>query len=79
MKNFNVKKGNFIKSNNNTTKMMYHVIICLIPIILFSFYKNGILPVIKGSGSIISVLRPLFLIIVPCFVSILTEYINKKR
>ena len=75
MKNFNVKKGNFIKSNNNTTKMMYHVIICLIPIILFSFYKNGILPVIKGSGSVISVLRPLFLIIVPCFVSILTEYI----
>ena len=35
--------GPFIKSENSTNKMMSRVIIALFPIILFSFYKNGVL------------------------------------
>lgn len=34
----------FIKSKNTTTKMMMNVIIALIPIMLFSIYKNGYIP-----------------------------------
>lgn len=75
MRTFKVKKGNFIKSNNNTRKMMYHVVISLIPIILFSFYKNGILPIIKGSGQLLDIFKPLMLIIVPMLVCLLVEYI----
>lgn len=75
MREFKVKKGNFIKSNNNTTKMMYHLIISLLPIVLFSFYKNGILPVIKGTSNIVSVFRPIILIIIPMLVGLFTEYL----
>ena len=38
MKEFKVKQGNFIKSNDDTKKIMYRVILALVPIILFAFY-----------------------------------------
>jgi len=75
MREFKVKKGNFIKTNNSTKKMMYHVIISLVPIMLLAFYKNGILPIIKGSGELLDIFKPLILIIVPILVCLLTEYI----
>ena len=75
MREFKVKKGNFIKSNNNTKKMMYHVIISLVPIMLFSFYKNGILPILKGSGELLDIFKPLMLVIVPMLTCLLVEYI----
>ena len=75
MREFKVKKGNFIKSPNNTRKMMFHLIISLVPIILFSFYKNGILPIIKGNGELLDIFRPLILIIIPMVVCLITEYI----
>ena len=74
MREFKVRKGNFIKSNNNTKKMMYHLIISLVPIMLFSFYKNGILPIIKGSGELLDIFKPLMLLIVPTIVCLFTEY-----
>ena len=43
-----MKVGPFIKSKNKTSKMMMHVLIALVPIILFGFYKNGIIPYING-------------------------------
>lgn len=75
MREFKVRKGNFIKSTNNTNKMMNHVIISLIPIIIFDFYKNGILPVINKTGSLLSVLKPILLLIVPVIVCLLVEYL----
>lgn len=75
MKAFKVRKGNFIKSNNNTRKMMYHLIISLVPIMLFAFYKNGILPIIKGYGNLIDVLKPILLLVVPSVVCLFVEYI----
>jgi len=75
MREFKVKTGNFIKSPNSTRKMMYHVIISLIPIILFAFYKNGILPIIKGSGELLDIFKPILLIIVPVITCIITEYL----
>lgn len=75
MRQFRVKNGNFIKSNNSTKKIMYHVVISLVPIILFAFYKNGILPIIKGSGDLLDIFKPIFIILVPVLVCMLTEYI----
>lgn len=44
MKDYHNLIGPFQKSKNKTSTMMKHVLIALIPIIIFSFYKNGIVP-----------------------------------
>lgn len=75
MKEFKVKNGNFIKTSNNTQKIMYHLIISLIPIIIFAFYKNGVLPLIKHSASAISILKLVALLILPIITCTLTEYL----
>lgn len=54
--------GPFIKLEDNTSKMMFRVIIALIPIIIFSFYKNGVLPYINGSTDIYGMFTPLIFI-----------------
>ena len=84
MKQFNVKKGPFIKIDNDTKKMMYHLIISLIPFFLFSLYKNGLIPLLKGYGSFYDLFRLILIIIIPFVVSLLTEYlyyivIKKKK
>ncbi len=56
--------GPFIRIKNTTTKMMVNVIIALLPIILFSFYKNGIIPYQKGYTDIFGMLYPLIFIII---------------
>ena len=74
MKEFKVKQGNFIKSCDSTRKIMYRVILALVPIILFSFYKNGILPLIKNTGSPIDLINLVLIILTPVVVSLFTEY-----
>ena len=61
MKKFNIRKGNFIKDNNTTYNLMYSIVLVLIPLIIFSIYKNGIYPTIKGEGSLYLVFKPLYL------------------
>lgn len=75
MKEFKVKQGNFIKSNDDTKKIMYRVILALVPIILFAFYKNGILPLIRNTGSPFDLINLVLIILTPVVVSIFTEYI----
>ena len=58
-----MKIGPFMKSKNKTSKMMMHVMIALLPIILFGFYKNGILPYLHGKTDVIGMLYPLIFII----------------
>ena len=41
MKKFKVRKGNFMKSKNSTSSMMYNLLVCLIPFIIFATYKNN--------------------------------------
>ena len=55
--------GPFIKSKNKTSKMMIHVMVALLPIILFGFYKNGIIPYLHGKTDIMGMLYPLVFII----------------
>lgn len=73
MKTFDVEKGPFLNSKNKTSKMMLHLFIALLPIIIFSFYKNGVIPYNAGLTDIKGLLLPLMVIILPALTSFLTE------
>lgn len=73
MKTFDVEKGPFLSSKNKTSKMMLHLFIALLPIIIFSFYKNGVIPYNAGLTDIKGLLLPLMVIILPALTSFLTE------
>lgn len=75
MKKFKVRKGNFLKSKNSTSNMMYNLLICLIPFIIFATYKNGIYPVIKGYGNLYLVFKPLIFVVIASFSCIMVEYL----
>lgn len=70
---FNVYKGPFIKSSNNTNKIMFHLFIALVPIILFSFYKNGIVLYQNNLTSFFGMFYPLVFILIGTLTSFLTE------
>lgn len=71
---FHVKEGNFLKSSNTTKKIMNNFIIALIPLIIYSFYKNGILACINNFN-IYTLFKPLIMLIVSVFTCFCTEYI----
>lgn len=73
--NFNVLKGPFIKTNNDTHKIMRNLIISLIPIILFSFYKNGIVPYNKGYIDLFGLFYPIVFTLTGIITSYLSEYL----
>lgn len=73
MKTFDVEKGPFLSSKNKTSKMMLHLFIALLPIIIFSFYKNGVIPYNAGLTDIKGLLLPLMVVILPALTSFLTE------
>ncbi|MDD3187095.1 MAG: RnfABCDGE type electron transport complex subunit D [Bacilli bacterium] len=77
-------KGTYIKDDNSTYKMMNNLLLALIPIILFSFYKNGYIPYAQNKTNITGLFYPLMFIIIPAFTSYLTEllwhlFVLKKR
>ena len=84
MREFKVRNGSYLKSKNKTSDMMYTILIILSFFILFSTYKNGIYPVIKGYGSLYLVFKPLIFVVVASITGLLTEYLyylirkNKK-
>lgn len=69
------KIGPFIKSKNTTNKMMLNLLVSLIPIIVFTVYKNGVLPYQTGKIEFIYILYPLLFILLPALVSFLIETI----
>ena len=70
--------GPFIKSKNSTDKMFKNLFIALITIILFSFYKNGILPFINNKTDVIGLFYPLIFIFIGSLSAYLIEYIYCK-
>jgi len=75
MKNFKIRKGNYIKSPNSTSNMMYTILILLVPFIIFGTFKNGIYPAIKGYGNLYTVFKPLIYVAIPAVICLLTEYL----
>lgn len=68
----------FIKDKNNTNKIMKNLFIALLPIIIFSFYKNGISVYINGKTNIIGMFYPLIFLLIPALVTFVTETIYAK-
>lgn len=84
MMNFHLGQGPYIKSKNTTSKIMLHVLIALLPIIIFAFIKNGIIPYNKGYISFSEMFRPLILIFTGAissliFESLYTRLVLKKK
>lgn len=68
----------FIKSKNSTSKMMNYFLVALIPLILFSFYKNGIVPYVKGYTGLVELFYPVIFPLIGAFTTTLIEYIYYK-
>lgn len=65
--------GPFIKNEDHTSRMMLRVIVALIPIIVFSFYKNGVM--VYDGNNIFEVLYPLIFIFISTLATFLFETI----
>lgn len=63
--------GPFVRSKNSTNKMMLHLLLALVPIIIFSIYKNGYIPYSHGLISFIEIFDPL----VKIFIGALTSFV----
>jgi len=74
MREFDVKKDVYIKSDNSTDKIMFNVILALIPIVLFAFFKNGVFAV-KNNFNLYILFKLLILILISLIITILTEYL----
>lgn len=73
MRDFHFESGTHIKSNDSTRRMMMHLLIALLPIIIFSFYKNGIIPYQEGYVGIYGLFKPLLMIILAAGTGFIAE------
>ena len=75
--------GTFLKTDNKTTKMMIRILIALIPIIIFSIYRNGYLHYKSMNTSLFTIIYPLIFILIGGFVCFFIElilnFIFKKK
>lgn len=67
--------GPFIRSKDNTSKIMNRLLISLLPLILFSFYKNGIVPFINDKVGILGLFYPIIFILIGLVTSFIVEVI----
>ena len=51
--------GPFLRTKNSTNKIMLNLLIALLPIIIFTVYKNGYVPYSHGLISFIEIFNPL--------------------
>ena len=70
--------GPFIRSENNTKQMMKSIIIALVPIVLFSQYKNGVLPYLNHKTDIFGLCYPTLIVIIGMLTTYFTEKIVTK-
>ncbi len=73
MEDLRVVKGTYIKSKQKVNKMMLHLLIALLPIIIFAFYKNGVMPYMAGDATIYGLFYPLIFIGVGVLTTTLIE------
>lgn len=77
MLEYQVDKGPHIKNHDTTRKIMFRWLIALLPIILFSFYKNGIKLYIDKDVNFLGMFRPLIMIFIACIGSIISEFLSQ--
>ncbi len=76
--NLKTFEGPYLKDEKSTKKVMHHLLIALLPIILFSVYKNGYIPYQKGYTDLINLFFPLIFILIAMITAFLTELIYYK-
>ena len=67
--------GPFLRSKNSTNKIMLHLLIALLPIVIFTIYKNGYIPYSRGLISFIEIFNPLLNIFIGALTSFVIESI----
>lgn len=67
--------GPFLRSKNSTNKIMLHLLVALLPIIIFTVYKNGYIPYSNGLISFIEMFNPLLTIFIGALTSFVVESI----
>lgn len=67
----------FIKDKNTTTKMKFHILISLMPIIVFCFYKNGVMPYLKGFASFYEMFYPIIFLMISSLSTFVFETIYR--
>lgn len=72
---FGFDKGPHLKDKDHTSKIMLRLFIALVPIMIFSIYKNGILPYSEGYTNLYGALRPLIMMIIAVISSLSVEII----
>ncbi len=78
MKEYHEQTGPFCRDQDSTTKMMFHLVIALLPIVLFSFYKNGLVPYQHHKVGLYGLFHPLLFILIPTVVTYLTEWVGAR-
>ncbi len=73
-----IDSGPHIKTDYNIDSVYKRLLIALIPIVLFSIYKNVFLVLIENKYPLIEVIHPLLIIFVSVFAAILSEKIYTK-
>lgn len=74
--------GPFIQSKEKISKTMLHVLIALLPIILFNVYKNGYIPYSHHLVNLFGLFYPLLFVLIGAFTSFLIEtiyYLIRKQ
>ena len=71
-------KGPYMRSKTKTSNMMLNLVISLIPIIIFTFYKNGVIPYIAGKSNLLGLFYPLIFILIPTISAGIFEGIYAK-
>lgn len=67
--------GPFLRSKNSANKIMLHLLVALLPIIIFTVYKNGYIPYSHGLISFIEIFNPLLTIFIGALTSFVVESI----
>lgn len=73
-----MNNGPYIHSKMNTRKIILYYIFALIPLILYGFYKNGILVFLAGKTSFIGLMNPVIYPFLGYVIGLLCEFFYLK-
>ena len=74
MKEVYIKDGPFIKTDNKVDKLTNNILISLIPLMIFAFYKNGISLFVKNKIGLLQMCLPIIFILISVITGTLLEY-----
>jgi len=69
----------YLHSGKSVKKMSLVYFICCLPLIIFGFYKNGIIPYMKGYNDIFTLLNPLIVPFICYYINLLVMNIITKK